>query len=92
MHKIAQKSWSEGIFRAYDIRGRYPEEINEDAAYKIARSYVTYLKLGSRGKGLDIVVSSDERPSSPALKKAFMEGLLDEGANVVDVAHPDPSS
>ena len=85
MHKIAGPKFSEKIFKAYDIRGKYPEEINEDAAYKIARSYVTYLKLGSRGKGLDIVVSSDERPSSPALKKAFMEGLLDEGANVVDV-------
>src|SRR3989344_4997125 len=84
MHKIAIPKFSESIFKAYDIRGKYPEEINEDAAYKIARSYAMYLGLGSRGNGLNIVVSSDERPSSPALKKAFIEGLLDEGANITN--------
>ncbi len=85
MHKIVLPKFSENIFKAYDIRGKYQEEINEDAAYKIARSYAMYLGLGSRGKRLDIVVSFDDRPSSPALKKAFIEGLLDEGTNVVDV-------
>lgn len=88
MHKIAQKSWSEAIFKAYDIRGRYPEEINEDAAYKIARAFARYVKLGVRSERLDeqlkIVVSADARASSPALKEAFLEGLLDEGAEVVD--------
>ena len=91
MHKIAQKSWSEGIFKAYDIRGRYPEEINEDAAYKIARAFARYLKLEVRSwkleveKGkLKIVVSSDARTSSPALKEAFLDGLLDEGVEIID--------
>ena len=85
MHKIAQKSWSEGIFRAYDIRGKYPEEINEDAAYKIARAFARYLKLGVKEKeNLKIVVSADARESSPALKEAFLDGLLDEGAEIVD--------
>ena len=85
MHKIAIPKFSESIFKAYDIRGKYPEEINENAAYKIARAFAVYLGLGARGKGLDIVVSSDDRPSSPVLKKAFIEGLLDEGVNVIDV-------
>ena len=85
MHKIVLPKFSENIFRAYDIRGKYPEEINEDAAYKIARSHATYLKLGIRSEKLEIVVSSDDRSSSPALKKAFIDGLLDEGANVIDV-------
>src|SRR3990167_4717929 len=89
MHKIAQKSWSEGIFRAYDIRGKYPEEINEDAAYKIARAFARYLKLGVRsgeleGAPLKIVVSADARVSSPALKEAFLDGLLDEGVEIID--------
>lgn len=84
MHKIALPKFSEKIFKAYDIRGKYPEEINEDAVYKIARSHAMYLGLGSKGKELDIVVSSDDRPSSPALKKTFIEGLLREGANVID--------
>ena len=84
MHKIAGPKFSEKIFKAYDIRGKYPEEINEDAAYKIARSYATYLGIGTRGKALDIVVSSDDRPSCPKLKKAFIDGLLKEGVKVVD--------
>ena len=85
MHKIAQKSWSEGIFRAYDIRGKYPDEINEDAAYKIARAFARYLKLGVKEKeSLKIVVSADARESSPALKEAFLDGLLDEGAEIID--------
>ena len=85
MHKIAQKSWSGEIFRAYDIRGKYPEEINEDAAYKIARAFARYLKLGVKEKeNLKIVVSADARESSPALKEAFMDGLLDEGAEIID--------
>ncbi|QQG42491.1 MAG: phosphomannomutase/phosphoglucomutase [Candidatus Giovannonibacteria bacterium] len=96
MHKIAQKSWSEGgsraraslppegIFRAYDIRGIYPEEINEDAAYKIARAFARYLRLEVRDEKLEIVVSSDARESSPALKEAFSDGLSDEGAEIID--------
>ena len=85
MHKIAQKSWSGEIFRAYDIRGKYPEEINEDAMYKIARAFARYLRLSNAdGKILKIVVSSDARTSSPALKEAFLDGLLDEGAEIID--------
>lgn len=84
MHKIVVPKFSEKIFKAYDIRGKFPEEINGDATYKIARAYSAYLGLGSRGKTLDIVVSSDDRPSSPDLKKAFIEGLLDEGVRVID--------
>ncbi len=85
MHKIAQKRWSEGIFRAYDIRGIYPTEINEDAAYKIARAFARYLRLGTAEKAnLKIVVSADARESSPALKEAFSDGLLDEGAEIID--------
>lgn len=95
MHKIAEKGWSEGIFKAYDIRGRYPEEINENAAYKIARAFVRYVRLHVRrnfneGGGVrderlvKLVVSADARESSPALKTAFLDGLTDEGAEVID--------
>src|SRR3989338_2174727 len=85
MHKIAQKSWSGGIFRAYDIRGKYPDEINEDACYKIARAFARYLRLSNaEGGALKIVVSADARKSSPALKEAFLNGLLDEGVEIID--------
>ncbi|MDO8522933.1 MAG: hypothetical protein Q7S12_01435 [bacterium] len=60
MHKIAEKKWSEKIFGAYDIRGLYPAEINEDAAYKIARAFARYLRFSDAdGKVLKIIVSSD---------------------------------
>lgn len=88
MHKIAQKSWSEEIFKAYDIRGKYPEEINEDAVYRIARAFARYLKLGIRSERLEnklkIVISSDARTSSPVLKEAFINGLLDEAIEIID--------
>ncbi len=85
MHKIAEKKWSEKIFKAYDIRGVYPGEINEDAAYRIARAFARYLAIGREKKrGLKIVISSDARVSSPALKEAFMDGLMDEGVEIID--------
>jgi len=61
--------WSEKIFKAYDIRGVCPDEINEDAAYKIARAPARYLVLGKENKtGLKIILSAGARPSSPAMK------------------------
>jgi phosphomannomutase len=85
MHKIARRSWNEDIFRTYDVRGIYPEEINEDAAYTIARSFAGYLSLSNRDeRQLVVLVSADARDSSPALKEKCIEGLLDEGVRVID--------
>jgi len=67
-----------GIFKAYDIRGLYPGEINEDVAREIGRGFVTYLEATNIG------VSRDMRLSSPALAAAFIEGALSQGANVTD--------
>ena len=67
-----------GIFKAYDIRGLYPGEINEDVAREIGRGFVTYLEATNIG------VSRDMRVSSPALAAAFIEGALSQGANVTD--------
>jgi phosphomannomutase len=66
------------IFKAYDIRGLYPSEINEDVARQIGRGFVTY--LGSSRIG----VSRDMRLSSPGIAGAFIEGAREQGANVVD--------
>ncbi|MBI2023203.1 phosphomannomutase/phosphoglucomutase [Candidatus Giovannonibacteria bacterium] len=85
MHKIAEKKWSEKIFKAYDIRGVYLEEINEDAAYKIGRAYADYIHLSkNEPQKITILVSFDARSSSPSLKAAFVNGLLAEGADVID--------
>ena len=67
-----------GIFKAYDVRGVYPGEINEEVTGEIGRAFVTY--LGARRIG----VSRDMRLSSPTLAAAFIEGAVAQGCDVVD--------
>ena len=67
-----------GIFKAYDIRGIYPTEINEDVARLAGRAFVAY--LGARR----IAVSRDMRLSSPSVAAAFIDGAREQGADVVD--------
>jgi len=66
------------IFKAYDVRGLYPSEVNEDAARLIGRAFVTYLKARR------VAVSRDMRLSSPSVAAAFIEGARMQGADVVD--------
>jgi phosphomannomutase len=66
------------IFKAYDVRGLYPSEVNEDAARLIGRGFVTYLDAKQ------IAVSRDMRLSSPSVAAAFVEGARMQGADVVD--------
>lgn len=66
-------------FRAYDIRGVYPTDLDEDAFYRIAKAY-TYLFHPTT-----MVVGMDARESGPALKKALTQGFVDAGVNVVDI-------
>ena len=68
------------VFKAYDIRGLYPESINEDLVYKVAQGYVEIIK--PEGK---IAVGMDVRISSPGLKKQVIAGLTDVGIDVVDI-------
>jgi phosphomannomutase len=67
------------IFKAYDIRGVYPDDINEQAYYRIAKAYVYLFKPET------IVVGMDARLSSPKLKASLTQGFLDAGVNVVDI-------
>jgi phosphomannomutase len=66
------------IFKAYDIRGLYPSEIDETVAWQIGRGFVAYLNATGIG------VSRDMRVSSPALAAAFIDGAREQGADVVD--------
>ena len=66
------------IFKAYDVRGLYPGEINEEVARQIGRGFITY--LGAK----KIAVSRDMRVSSPGLAAAFILGAREQGADVVD--------
>src|SRR5829696_10134732 len=71
----------ESIFKAYDIRGIYPDSLCEDVARKIGRAYVDYLGLsGSR-----VVVGRDMRLSGEPLEGAFIKGVTEAGADVLDI-------
>ena len=66
-------------FKAYDIRGRIPDQLNEDVAYRIGRAFAQFLKPKI------VVVGQDVRPTSPALTAALMKGLTEGGADVLDI-------
>ena len=67
------------VFRAYDIRGVYPDDINEEDYYRIAKGYVSLFKPKT------MVVGMDARVSSPPLKAGLIRGFLDAGVDVVDI-------
>ncbi len=67
------------IFKAYDIRGIYPKEINEKAAYAIGRALVEFTKAKR------IVVGRDMRVSSPSLEEALIDGIITQGADVIKI-------
>ena len=67
-----------GIFKAYDIRGVHPDEINDDTARAIGAAFVAYLQAKR------IAVGRDMRLSSPALAAAFVDGATAQGADVTD--------
>ncbi|XID76031.1 phosphomannomutase CpsG [Alkanindiges sp. WGS2144] len=66
-------------FKAYDIRGRLGDELNDDIAYRIGRAY------GQIYQPKTIVVGSDIRLTSEALKQAAARGLMDAGVDVIDL-------
>src|SRR3989338_10901212 len=74
-----------GIFRAYDVRGKYPDELNADTAYAIARGFSLFLKKELKKNALYICVGRDARNSSAELFEAFVKGVYDEGGKVLDV-------
>jgi phosphomannomutase len=67
------------VFRAYDIRGIYPNDIDEEAYYRIAKAYIYLFKPKT------MVVGMDARVSSPPLKASLIKGFLDAGVDVVDI-------
>lgn len=66
-------------FKAYDIRGRLPDELNEDIAYRIGRAFAAYVNPGR------VAVGHDIRLSSPAICEALARGIMDEGADVYHI-------
>lgn len=73
------------IFKAYDIRGKYPSEVNEEVAKRLGNASVQYLSERLRKKRLRILVCRDVRLSSPALKNSLVKGITSAGGEVTDV-------
>lgn len=67
------------IFKAYDVRGIYPSEINEEDMYKIAKAYLEFVKPS------EVVIGCDVRLSSQALKESAIKAVTDQGIKVIDV-------
>ena len=68
-----------GIFKAYDIRGVYPEQLSEATAEKIGRAIVEFLKAKT------VVIGRDMRPHSVPLFHALVKGITEQGADVIDL-------
>jgi len=66
-------------FKAYDIRGQLGEELNEDIAYRIGRAFAELINPTS------VVLGGDVRETSNELKMALAEGIMDAGADVIDI-------
>ena len=71
------------IFRAYDIRGVYPDEINEEIAYTIGMAYGSYLQ--EKYNVNNCVVSHDNRLSSDSLTASLIKGILASGCNIINL-------
>lgn len=68
-----------GIYKAYDIRGIYGKEFDENTAYKIGRAIVQFLDVKN------VVVGYDMRVSTPKLFEKLAQGIIDQGADVIDI-------
>lgn len=66
-------------FKAYDVRGRVPDQLNEDIARRIGRAYAEVIKPGK------VVVGHDIRLTSESIKGALVQGLLEQGVDVHDI-------
>ena len=66
-------------FKAYDVRGRIPDQLNEDIAYRIGRAFAEVIQPGT------VVVGHDIRLTSEQIKGALAEGLRDGGVDVYDI-------
>jgi len=68
-----------GIFKAYDIRGIYPDDLNEAVGYALGRAFGTFLKVDK------VVVGRDMRLSGPQMFEAITDGLMAQGVDVINI-------
>jgi phosphomannomutase len=75
------------IFKAYDVRGIYPDQMDEQLAYRIGRAFPRVLAQLQGGDPAEqrVAVGRDMRLSAPSMAEAYARGIADEGADVLDV-------
>ncbi|MEZ4180058.1 MAG: phosphomannomutase/phosphoglucomutase [Candidatus Doudnabacteria bacterium] len=73
------------IFKAYDIRGVYPDQLTAETAYAIGRAFATLIQKENPDKELTIGVGGDMRLSTPELKEQVIRAISESGINVVDI-------
>ncbi len=74
-----------GIFKAYDIRGIYPDQLDEETARDVGRAYHQILAAEDRARSNAVVVGRDMRSHSTPLSDALIDGLRESGLDVVDI-------
>ncbi|AZK59355.1 Mannose-1-phosphate guanylyltransferase [Candidatus Desulforudis audaxviator] len=79
LKELAEPKKRTVCFKAYDIRGRVPDDLNEDIAYAVGQAYTALFRPAR------VVVGRDVRHSSPPLSRALIRGLTDSGVDVLDI-------
>lgn len=79
---IVTKDINENLFREYDLRGIADEDITEDVAYTIGKSFGSYIQDSDNYK---VIIGHDNRLSSPRIHQALIKGITDSGVSVIDL-------
>jgi phosphomannomutase len=76
-----------GIFKAYDVRGLYGEQLGPDAAYEIGRAFARVIAdlENTQPSELTLAVGQDMRLTAPEMAARYIDGIRDEGADVLDI-------
>ncbi len=77
--------WDRSVFREYDIRGIWNENINEEFSFMLGKAFGWYLKNTIKKESLSVSVGYDARLSSPAIFNALSNGLISYGVDVYDI-------
>ena len=74
----------DAIIKAYDVRGTYPDQLDEDLAREVGAAFVRVVRAATRDGGPGaVVVARDMRPSGPSLVAAFADGVREQGCDVI---------
>ncbi len=74
----------DAIIKAYDVRGTYPDQLDEELAHEVGGAFVRVVGAAARDGGPGaVVIAHDMRPSGPSLVASFAEGVREQGCDVV---------